>query len=41
MNKFLITIFVSLIFCSVSNSEEKDNSHLENKFETYFIFILI
>ena len=35
MRKLLLTIFVSLIFCSISNSEEKDNSHLKNKFETY------
>ena len=35
MNKILLTIFVSLMFCSISNSEEKDNSHLENKFESY------
>ena len=35
MNKILLSIFVSLMFCSISNSEEKDNSHLENKFESY------
>ena len=35
MKKLLLTIFVSLMWCSISIAEEKDNSHLENKFESY------
>ena len=35
MKKLLLTIFVSLMWSSISIAEEKDNSHLENKFESY------
>jgi len=35
MKKLLLTIFASLMWCNVSYAEEKDNSHLENKFESY------
>ena len=35
MKKLLLTIIVSLMWCSISIAEEKDNSHLENKFESY------
>ena len=35
MKKLLLTIFVILMWCSISIAEEKDNSHLENKFESY------
>ena len=35
MKKLLLTILVSLMWCSISIAEEKDNSHLENKFESY------
>ena len=35
MKKLLLTIFASLMWCNVSYAEEKDNSHLQNKFESY------
>ena len=35
MKKLLLTILVSLMWSSISIAEEKDNSHLENKFESY------
>ena len=35
MKKLLLTIFFSLIWISSASSEEKDNSHLQNKFDTY------
>ena len=35
MKKILVTIFLSLMWSSISIAEEKDNSHLENKFESY------
>ena len=35
MKKLLLTIFVSLMWFNISIAEEKDNSHLENKFESY------
>ena len=35
MKKLLLTIFISLMWSSISIAEEKDNSHLENKFESY------
>ena len=35
MKKILLTIFVSLMLCSISIAEGKDNSHLENKLESY------
>jgi hypothetical protein len=33
MKKLLVTIFLSLMWSSISIAEEKDNSHLENKFD--------
>ena len=35
MKKILVTIFLCLMWSSISIAEEKDNSHLENKFESY------
>ena len=35
MKKFLSIIFVSLIWSNISIAEEKDNSHLQNKFDSY------
>ena len=35
MKKLLLTIFLSLILIGSASTEEKDNSHLENKFESY------
>ena len=35
MKKLLLIISVSLMWSSISIAEEKDNSHLENKFESY------
>ena len=35
MKKLLLTIFLSLIWISSASSEEKDNSYLQNKFDTY------
>jgi hypothetical protein len=35
MKKLLLTIFLSLIWIGSASSEEKGNSHLQNKFDTY------
>ena len=35
MKKLILIILVSLMCSSISIAEEKDNSHLENKFESY------
>ena len=35
MKKLLSIILVGLVWFSSSIAEEKDNSHLENKFESY------
>jgi hypothetical protein len=35
MKKLLLTIFLSLILIGSASSEEKDNSHLQNNFDTY------
>ena len=35
MKKILLTIFVSLMWFNISIAEEKDNSHLQNKFDNY------
>ncbi|MDP7194598.1 MAG: hypothetical protein QF864_00215, partial [SAR202 cluster bacterium] len=35
MKKLLLTIFVSLMLSNISVAEEKDNSHLQNNFDTY------
>ena len=35
MKKLLLTIFLSLIWITPASSEKKDNSHLQNKFDTH------
>ena len=35
MKKLLLTILLSLTWFNISIAEEKDNSHLQNKFEAY------
>ena len=35
MKKLLLIILLSLTWSSISITEEKDNSHLQNKFDTY------
>ncbi len=35
MKKLLLTILVSLMWSNISIAEEKDNSHLQNNFDTY------
>ena len=35
MKKLLLTILLSLTWFNISIAEEKDNSHLQNKFDTY------